>query len=81
MVSLYGSIPVNVNFVIAIEFDVNNNPIYVGEATPGTAKTTGHWRIRFLTFDVNNNPTDIQWAESNTDFDKVWDDRAAYAYG
>jgi len=66
-----------------IEYDASNNPVFVGEAIPGSATSDSTWRIKKITYDVNNNPTDVQWADSNTNFDKSWDHRSdgTYVYG
>jgi len=67
-------------YTIATEFDASNNPIYVGEADPGVAKSDAKWRIKKITYDVNNNPTDVQWADSVETFTKIWDNRGDYTY-
>lgn len=67
-------------YTTAIAYDASNNPIYVGEANPGTAESATGWRIKKITYDANNNPTNVQWADGNTKFDNVWDDRASYSY-
>ena len=68
-------------FTKAVDYDVNNNAIYVGYATPGSNKASAVWRIQKITYDANNNPTDIQWADSNTNFDNIWDNRTSGTYG
>ena len=65
---------------IAIEYDANNNPIYIGEVAEGTAKTVAAWRIKKLAWDASGNMTDLQWADGNDNFDNVWDDRVTYSY-
>jgi hypothetical protein len=67
-------------YTMAIEYDVSNNPIYVGEALPDTGKASRGWRIKFITYDVSNNATDVRWASGATEFDKIWNDRATYPY-
>lgn len=64
----------------SIEYDANNNPIYVGETIPGSATSSAVWRIKKITYDVNNNPTDVQWADGNTNFDKSYDHRKDGTY-
>lgn len=63
-----------------IEYDGSNNPIYIGEATAGTTPSAASWSIKKINYDGSNNPTGIQWAGGSSDFDKIWDDRAAYSY-
>ena len=68
---------------IKIEYDVNNNPIYVGKAAPNTNEDlspTGFFQIRKITFDANNNPTDVKWADGDNKFDNSWSNRAALTY-
>ena len=74
-------LPVGQDYLTAIIWDVNNNPIYVGEALPGTAKSATGWRIKKITWDVNGNPTDIAWASSTMLFDKIFNNYAGYTYG
>lgn len=68
------------NYTVAIDWDVNNNPIYVGEAAIGSSKGATVWRIKKITWDVNNNPTDVQWASGVETFTKEWDERTSYVY-
>lgn len=56
-----------------------NNPIYEGNAVPGTAVTLAEWRIRKYTYS-GNKVTKIEWAHGNANFDNVWNDRATYPY-
>lgn len=50
---------------------------YVGEANPGTAASAASWRIKRLD---STSGLLVTWAEGDSDFDKVWDDRASYSY-
>lgn len=61
------------------ELNANNQPIYIGEAEPGTLKSESGWRIRKMTYS-GYSMTDIQWANGDAKFDKTWDDRASYSY-
>lgn len=63
---------------IKIDYD-GSNPIYVGEADPGTATSSAGWRIKKLTYS-GSNVTDVQWADGDLAEDNVWDDRAALSY-
>ena len=67
-------------YTTAIAYDASNNPIYVGEALEGTAKSAASWRIKKLTWDANGNCTDLQWADGNDNFDNIWDNRTTYSY-
>lgn len=68
------------SYTTALEFDGSSNPIYVGTALQGSAKSAAAWQIRHLTFDGSNNPTDIKFAGGNRDFTSIWDNRASLAY-
>jgi hypothetical protein len=65
-----------INDDIRIAYDGNNNPIYVGNAPPGTATNAKGWTIKKLTYDVNDNPTYIQSTSGSGNY--TWDDRASY---
>lgn len=49
---------------------------YIGDATPGTATSAATWRIKRMT----NADTTIIWADGNSNFDNVWDNRASLTY-
>jgi hypothetical protein len=67
-----------------ITYDASNNPVYVGKAVAGKDDTAGKaeacWQIMKITSDASGNPTDIMWADGDTDYDNVWDNRATYSY-
>lgn len=65
---------------IKLDWDVNNNPIYIGLAAPGASTADPVWQIRHLTFDGSNNPTSILFANGSLNFDQVWDLRATFGY-
>ena len=69
----------NSRWTQAFENNGDGNPIYWGEAEPGSAKSSAVWRIKKLTWS-GSSVTDIQWADGTTGFSKVWDDRASYTY-
>lgn len=50
---------------------------YVGEADPGTAASASAWRIKRLD---STSGLLITWADGDSNFDKVWDNRASYSY-
>lgn len=68
------------NMAFRLEYDGNNNPIYLGLAAPGTATSDTLWQIRKLTFDGNNNVTAIQYADGTPSFTKEWDERTTGGY-
>jgi len=54
------------------------NTTYVGEAYPGADTTAALWRVKRIS--VSGNVTSIEFADGNTQFDNVWDDRAILTY-
>lgn len=63
-----------------LEYDSSNNPVYIGEAIPGSSTSDSVWRIKKLTADGSNNITSILWAEGTATFNKIWDNRTSYSY-
>ncbi len=72
-------LPTGKDYTTKIEWS-GGNPIYVGEAVPGTLVTEAKWRIKKITWDGDGNPTDIKWADSVKTFTKVWNSRGDYTY-
>jgi hypothetical protein len=52
---------------------------YVGKAAAGTANSSAAWQISRMS--VSGSVTSIEYADSNTNFDNVWDNRASLSYG
>ncbi len=69
-----------IQYKTAYEYDANDNPIYIGEALPGTAKLESKWRIKKLTYDANDNVTDIETASGTYLFNNKWENRTGYEY-
>ena len=55
-------------------------PLYIGYAAPGSALSAAAWQIKKLTYNGNNNVTAVEFAGGVNDYNKVWNDRAAYSY-
>lgn len=51
---------------------------YQGWASPGTATSAASWRIRKIT--VSGNITSILYADGDTLYNNIWDNRAALSY-
>ena len=68
------------DYSVYIEYDANQDPVYMGEAVHGSSKLNAVWRIRKVTYDANHNPTSVLWAEGTTAFNKIWNGRGAYLY-
>lgn len=64
---------------IQIEYDVSNNPIFVGWALPGADILTPVWRIAKITY-VGTNPTVVRWPNGTNQYLFVWNDRASLTY-
>jgi len=67
-------------FAQQVDF-IGNDLIYRAEADPGSATSAAVWRIRKIDID-NMSQGDIAttWADGNSDFDNVWDDRLSLTY-
>lgn len=70
----------DIELITAIEYDGDDDPVYIGEAAPSTTKSASLWRIKKITYDASKNPTDIQFADGTQTFTKVWNDRSVYIY-
>lgn len=57
-----------------LEYDVNKNPIYIGQSARGTATSGSGWTITKYSYDGANNVT--SWATALG----AWDDRASLTY-
>lgn len=65
---------------LALEYDVVSSTLsYLGEANPGTATSAASWRIKKLVFDASGDIT-VTYADGNSSFDNVWDNRASLSY-
>jgi len=51
---------------------------YVGEASPGTATSAAGWRVKRI--DETGGDIVVEWADGDSDFDNVWDNRASLSY-
>ena len=66
-------------YTVALAYS-GENVTFVGDAIPGSSKSSTVWRIKKLTYDSNNNVTDIQWAGGENKFNQKWDDRTSLTY-
>lgn len=67
-------------YTVKLDYDSNNNPIYIGLANIGAATSIAVWQIRKIDYDENNDPISVTWADGTDGFEKVWDNRTAYSY-
>ena len=63
-----------------VDPDVNGNPVYIGRATVGSLTSVAVWQIMKSTFDVNNNLLSTLWADGDTNFNNIWDNRVSLTY-
>ena len=66
-------------FAVRVEYNADGTELYVGEASPGTLDANSGWRIKKLTY-TNQQVTKVEWASGDSQFDKIWDNRATYSY-
>jgi len=59
--------------------DVDNSTFYLGRSVRGSATSDAVWRILKIVEDSGGDVF-FQYANGTIAFDKVWDDRATYAY-
>lgn len=64
----------------AMRLDVVSDVLhYLGYADPAAATSEAKWQVRRLTLTVEGSII-VQWADGNTEFDNVWDNRASLTY-
>ena len=68
------------NFTQVMENDGEGKVIFIGLAVPGSAKSAASWQIRKITYDGIGAATNIQFANSSTAFNQIWDNRSGLAY-
>lgn len=68
------------DYTVRMEYDANDNPIYIGRAEPGTGMTESYWQIKRLTYDGSGNCTRIEYANGDNGFKFRWSSRAVYNY-
>ena len=56
---------------------VTSTLFYVGEATFAAPTSSSTWRIRKIDTSTG---VDVKWADGNSNYDNVWDDRASLTY-
>ena len=61
---------------LAIRLDEGATYTYIGEALPGVVNADAAWRVKRMT----NADNTIVWADGDSSFDNVWDDRASLIY-
>jgi hypothetical protein len=63
---------------LAIQLDDTGGTTYIGEASPGSLTSASAWRIKRV---VETGPDSvITWADGDSDFDNIWDNRLSLTY-
>lgn len=57
---------------------VGETVIYKGEAVPGSLTSASVWRVRKLT--LTGDDVAETWADGDSNFDNVWDERVSLSY-
>jgi hypothetical protein len=58
--------------------EASSTVMYIGIAACGVLSNASFWQIKKV--EVVGSETIITWAGGNSDFDKIWDNRAALTY-
>lgn len=76
------TITVEEKFIQKIEYQSGNQPLYLGEAAPGTGVDEDGWRIQLFEYGDGNNspPTGILFAGGEASFRNRWGARSGYEY-
>ena len=69
----------DVPFATRVDF-IGDDLIYKGQAQPGALDASNAWRIQEITFIGPEDDVEIRWANGNSDFTNIWDDRLGFSY-
>ena len=64
----------------ALRLDDTGDLTYVGKAIPGSIESAAVWQIFRMDETAGGGDLDIEWADGESAFDKVWDDRMTLSY-
>lgn len=62
------------------DYESGNVVIYSGKANPGALKSEAKWQIVKYNYDSSNRATEKNFANGDSEYDKVWNDRATYDF-
>lgn len=62
---------------IFIDETTTENVTYIGYAAPATGTDEANWRIKKID---ETSDFELTWADGDTEFNNVWDDRASLSY-
>jgi len=63
--------------LITLYEEVNSTISYIGKALPGTSTSSSLWKIAKID---TTSGISIKWADGNSNFDNIWDNRASLTY-
>lgn len=58
--------------------ETDGTVFYAGQALPGSSAASAVWQIQKITLGANS--IDVVFADGNSNFDNVWDNRASLSY-
>lgn len=58
--------------------ETDGSIFYAGQAIPGSLPSSPVWQIQKITLGASS--VDIVFADSNNNFDNIWDDRLSLSY-
>lgn len=64
-------------FAIVVDDTTTASVTYVGKARPGSVTSSGVWQVKKID---QTSGVVITWADGNTLFDNIWDNRASLSY-
>lgn len=67
------------DFAIRID-DAGSGIVYIGKAVVGASQASSVWKILRVTESGSPLDTSIEYADGNSNYDNVWDNRASLSY-
>ncbi|KKU98311.1 MAG: hypothetical protein UY28_C0004G0049 [Candidatus Amesbacteria bacterium GW2011_GWB1_48_13] len=68
------------NLTQCFEYTASGDVLYWGLAQPGSLKNKPQWQILKYIYSQPKQTSDIQWADGDSEFNNVWDNRATLNY-
>lgn len=69
-----------VPYATRVDQAVDGLTYYIGQAVTGTDTATALWRIKKTVLSGSSDDVITTWADGNSNFDNVWDDRLSLTY-
>lgn len=67
------------NLAVRTDSATTANVTYVGKAAIGSATSSAVWQVQKVD-ETTTNTAIITWADGNSNFDNIWDNRASLSY-